>query len=75
VHATEVLVRRRRLVEDDGDDPDDGRLGAMVAPRWVAEGHGVLLSRVPLWGNGEVHQALRVTLASKLARGRSTVTL
>lgn len=44
VHATEELIRRRRRVKDDGDDPDDGALSALVAWGWVAESHAVLLS-------------------------------
>jgi hypothetical protein len=52
VHATEELIGRRRRVEDDGDDPDDGALSAMVAWGWVAEGHLVLLSGRLLVGTG-----------------------
>lgn len=69
MHATEILVRRGRLVENDGEDPNDRRLVAMIARGWVTEGHRVLLSSVPLYGNGEVGEGLRLKLSSLLPRG------
>jgi hypothetical protein len=52
VHAAEELIGRRRRVEDDGDDPDDGALSTSVAWGWIAEGHAVLLSGRLLVGTG-----------------------
>jgi hypothetical protein len=52
VHAAEELIRRRRCVEDDGDDPDDGALSASVAWGWITEGHAVLLTSRLLVGTG-----------------------